>query len=74
MKRRITKGIPHQKVDFGTPDLSPFAPLHRRLGIQTHTHRQAILDDPRFKLWDPVTRVTARNHLYRETITLAGAA
>lgn len=54
-------------------------PLHRRLGINTQVHRQAILHDmirlPTGKArvaWkkDPVTRVGPQNHLYRVSITL----
>jgi len=49
-------------------------PLHQILGIKTHTHRQAILADPRIGQWDEVARVWSFNHLFRESITLAGAA
>lgn len=49
-------------------------PLHRRMGIATHVHRQAILSDPRIKQWDATARVFSFSHLYRESITLPGAA
>lgn len=71
MKRRHMKGIPGTDVSYGDVDSSPFAPLHRRLGIVTRIHRQAILNDPRFRAWDALTRVYSHNHLYRESITLA---
>lgn len=71
MKRRHMKGIPGTDVHYGDKDASPFAPLHRRLGIVTQTVRQAILNDPRFRDWDAVARVYSHNHLYRESITLA---
>lgn len=48
-------------------------PLHEELGILTHVHRQAILSD-RVGQWDEVTEVWSFNHLFRESITLAGAA
>ena len=74
MKRRNMKGIPKIVVVFGEPDDNPFAPLHRRLGIRTHVHRQAILDDPRHRVYDWVSRAWSNQHIFRENITLAGAA
>jgi hypothetical protein len=79
MKRRHMKGIPGTNVSYGDVDASPFAPLHRRLGIRTFVRRQAILTDinetyhGRRPLWhfDPVMRVGPSNHLYRESVTLA---
>jgi hypothetical protein len=50
------------------------APLHEELGIATHVHRQAILDGYRKGMWDHQTDVGSHNHLYRESITLAGAS
>jgi hypothetical protein len=44
MKRRNMVGIPKQTVAFGGKDTNPFAPLHRRLGITTFVHRQAVTD------------------------------
>lgn len=78
MKRRRMRGVPAQKVKFGECDPNPFAPLHRRMGISTFVHRQAILNDcnerfgtPRYLLsFDPVNRVHSRNHIYRASITL----
>lgn len=69
----MKRGIPIIIVSFGVRDPNPLAPLHRRLGIETHVHRQAILSDPRIKQWDAITRVYSFNHLFRESITLAGA-
>ena len=48
--------------------------LHKRLGIATHVHRQAILSDPRFRVWDDVTRSWCHQHVFRYSVTLAGAA
>ena len=74
MRRRGMKGIPAIAVSFGAVDVSRLAPLHRRLGIATHVVRQVILNDPRMREWDAETRVWSHNHLYRDSITLAGAA
>ena len=49
-------------------------PLHCQLGIKTHPHRQAILNDPRIRCFDDVSGTFSHNHLYRATITLAGDA
>lgn len=77
------KGIPHLTVEFGERDPNPFAPLHRRMGIATHVHRQAVLHDvvplgrgTRSResfAYDAVNRVWSNNHLYRASITLPGA-
>jgi hypothetical protein len=48
-------------------------PLHQELGILTHIHRQAILVDTRNGMWDELAQVWSHSHLYRESITLAGA-
>lgn len=81
MKRRGMKGIPSivPAISFGDVDPNPFAPLHRRLGIQTYTHRLAVLNDPKqgeatgmsvnFS-YDAVNRVWSNDHLYRASITL----
>jgi hypothetical protein len=63
-------------------DPSPFAPLHRQLGITPYIHRQAVLHDPgpgmivgRYRgnfSWDARNRVWASDHLYRASVTLAG--
>ena len=71
MKHRGMKGIPKVTVAFAAGDDSPFAPLHRRMGIRTKVHRQAILCDPRFHQWDPVSRTYSHQHLFRDNITLA---
>jgi hypothetical protein len=49
-------------------------PLHRQLGIKTHTHRQVILNDPHIRCFDEVSGTFSHNHLYRAEITLAGDA
>src|SRR5258708_36644347 len=75
MRRRAMKGIPIVAISFGDVDASPFAPLHRRLGIKTYVHRQAILDDPRLgRRYDWIARAWNHQHAYRESITLAGGA
>ena len=82
MKRRGMKGIPRiiHGIRFGTVDDRPFAPLHRRIGIETYVHRQAILTDliplARGKKsehgfgYDAETRSWSNNHLFRASITL----
>lgn len=84
MKRRSMKGIPKLAVSFGEPDPNPFAPLHRRLGIVTYVHRQAVLHDiialgrgtKSTNVWayDPQNRVWSSSHLFRASVTLAGVA
>lgn len=72
MKRRHMKGIPGVNVSYGDVDPSPFAPLHRRLGIRTTVYRMAILDDPRMgRRFDWIERVWSHQHRYRQSITLA---
>lgn len=78
------RGIPKLTARFGEKDASPFAPLHRRLGIVTHVHRRAVLLDlvaggrGTKAEWgygyDPVNRVWSNHHLFRANVTLAGAA
>ena len=69
MKRRAMTGIPTQTISFGTPDDSPFAPLHRRLGIETVTYKTATtdyhggFDRETGDYWSP--------HCYRERVSLA---
>lgn len=58
-------------------------PLHKRLGIVTHVHRQAVLTDPgggvsfgvsiRNLSYDTLNRVWSNSHLFRASVTLAGA-
>jgi hypothetical protein len=36
--------LPKIRLSFGDKDPSPLAPLHRRLGIITFVHRQAVTD------------------------------
>jgi hypothetical protein len=44
MKRRNMSGIPKTSLSFSDKDLTRFAPLHRRLGIETIVHLQAVTD------------------------------
>ena len=81
-KRRDMKGIPKiiNGISFGNVDDSFRAPLHRQLGIETFTHRQAILTDliplGRGKKsehgfgYDQQTRSWSNSHLFRASITL----
>lgn len=71
MKRRHMKGIPGTDVSYGDVDPSPFAPLHRRLGIKTFVWRQAILNDPRMRNYDWTSRSWSHQHIFRQDITLA---
>ena len=70
MKRRNMQGIAQQAVSFDEINL-------------THVHRQAVLCDvtngrvtTSTTAWcyDQVNRVWSGNHLYRASVTLAGAA
>lgn len=82
MKRRGMRGIPRlvNGISFGRTDDGYRAPLHRRLGIETYVHRQAILTDlipgGRGKKaesgwgYDEVNRCWSNNHLFRASITL----
>lgn len=70
---RLWRRLHRREVRIEMRDLARAIPLHRRLGIETHVHRQAILADPRIGQWDSVTRVWSFNHLFRDSITLAGA-
>lgn len=72
--RRWNELTPKVEAPIAAPAPQQFKALHVRLGIKTHIHRQAILADPRIGQWDEVNRVSSFNHLFRESITLAGAA
>lgn len=61
-------------------DIDPTArSLHRRLGIQTYVHRQAVLHDLAGRgtkstavfSYDNTNRVWSNSHLFRASITLA---
>lgn len=72
MKRRGMRGIPRliNGVCFGNVDDGYRAPLHRKLGIETYVHRQAILFDPqaqgqRGRNWERTDQ-----HWYRYSVTL----
>ena len=44
MKRRNMSGIPKMRLSFGEKDTGPRSSLHRRMGIKTFIHRQAVTD------------------------------
>lgn len=51
-------------------------PLHEALGIETCVYRVPILaltrsPSARMSWWDPVNRVSSKDHLFRASITLA---
>jgi hypothetical protein len=68
MKRRNMGGIPKVRLSFGEKDARPRSSLHRRMGIRTFTHLQAVTDyvggfDKQRKVyWSP--------HEYRARVTL----
>lgn len=70
IKRREMKGIPNiiAGISFGNVDDSYGAPLHRRLGIETYVHLQAILTDPNGRRGN--SRENTNDHLYRVKVTL----
>jgi hypothetical protein len=44
MKRRNMGGILKARISFGEKDAGPRSSLHRRMGIQTFIHLQAMTD------------------------------
>jgi hypothetical protein len=44
MKRRNMGGIPKVRLSFGQKHTGPRSSLHRRMGIRTFTHLQAVTD------------------------------
>jgi hypothetical protein len=68
MKRRNIGGIPKIALSFGNKDSNPFAPLHRRLGIVTFVHRQAVTDY--VGGFDQERGVYYSPHEYRARVTL----
>ena len=68
MKRRNMGGLPKIRPSFGSKDSNPFAPLHRRLGISTFVHRQAVTDY--VGGFDPERGVYYSPHEYRARVTL----
>lgn len=71
MKRRGLRGIPNiiAGISFGMIDEHWNAPLHRRLGIETYVHRQAILCDPNGRHGN--SRENTNDHTYRVNVTLS---
>lgn len=71
MKRREMHGIPQLAVTFDQIE-------------QTHVHRQAVLTDPGGGVsfgvsvhnlsYDALNRVWSNSHLFRASVTLAGAS
>jgi hypothetical protein len=68
MKRRNMGGIPKTSLPFGDKDPNPFAPLHRRLGISTFVHHQAVTDY--VGGFDPERGAYYSPHEYRACVTL----
>jgi hypothetical protein len=68
MKRRNMGGIPKTSHSFGDKDINRFAPLHRRLGIATFVHLQAVTDY--IGGFDQVRKVYYSPHEYRARVTL----
>jgi hypothetical protein len=68
MRRRSTDNLPKIRLSFGDKDRNPFAPLHRRLGIITFVHRQAVTDY--VGGFDPERGVYYSPHEYRARVTL----
>lgn len=69
--RRKMRGVPNLAagVSFGNVDESWRAPLHRKLGIETYVHMQAILGDPNGVRGNKRNQTFA--HWYRYPVTLA---
>lgn len=75
-KKRLMKGIPNivNGVCFGTVDPNWNAPLHRRMGIETYVHRQAVLFDPQAQGGRGRNWANTDQHWYRYNVTLARVA
>ena len=72
MKHRQIKGIPKiiNGICFGDVVDDPTAPLHRRLGIETFVHMQAVLFDTNGR-WNNSPDRNTFAHWYRVPVTLA---
>lgn len=70
-KRKLRAKEREARIELG--NLRDRMPLHQRLGIETHVHRQAILNHPNEHKYDQITRSWSQQHPYRESVTLAGA-
>jgi hypothetical protein len=68
VKRRNMGGIPKLRVSFGEKDSGPRSSLHRRMGIKTFTHRQAVTDY--VGGFDRERGVYYSPHEYRARVTL----
>ena len=68
MKRRNMSGIPKMRISFSEKDIGPRSSLHRRMGIKTFTHRQAVTDY--VGGFDRERGVCYSPHEYRARVTL----
>jgi hypothetical protein len=68
MKRRNMPGIPKIRLAFGEKDIGPRSSLHRRMGIRTFTHLQAVTDY--VGGFDQERGVYCSPHEYRARVTL----
>jgi hypothetical protein len=68
MKRRNMSGIPKVRLSFGEKDTGPRSSLHRRMGIRTFIHLQAVTDY--VGGFDKQRGVYYSPHEYRARVTL----
>jgi hypothetical protein len=68
MKRRNMGGIPKTQLSFGEKETKRRSSLHRRLGIRTFTHLQAVTDY--VGGFDQERGVYYSPHEYRARVTL----
>jgi hypothetical protein len=68
MKRRNMGGIPKVTMSFGEKNTNRSSSLHRRLGISTFTHLQAVTDY--HGGFDQERGVYYSPHEYRARVTL----
>jgi hypothetical protein len=68
MKRRNMGGIPKTQLSFGEKETKRRSSLHRRLGISTFTHLQAVTDY--VGGFDKERGVYYSPHEYRARVTL----
>lgn len=68
MKRRNMVGIPKMRLSFAEKDTGPRSSLHRRMGIRTFIHLQAVTDY--VGGFDRERGVYYSPHEYRARVTL----
>jgi hypothetical protein len=68
MKRRKMRGIPKLRLSFGEKGPGPRSSLHRRMGLRTFTHLQAVTDY--VGGFDRERGVYYSPHEYRARVTL----